>query len=432
MNKETNVVGFSMGSLGNNLISGVIGSYLLTFYTEVYGIPAFAAGVIMLLAKIWDAVNDPMIGMLADRRKPGKNGKYRPMLRIFGPLFALFAVLSFCSPELPIAGRIVWACVTYIGYGMLFTCFDVPFWACVNRLNVNTEKRNTAIGMSRSMIMWAMLISSMFFTQIAGVLGNGNDRMGYPLALLVFAVPGVILMLICYRSARETVVEEPQAEHVSMIQMFKNLFKVLTPQLGLTYIVAMLAGLCVTLGPTVGVYFMLYYMGDVSKISLYMFCCIGSVAIASLFGASIQKRISEKKLLIICYAISAVANIGIWFMGTGNMAITLVLIFISGLGCGIANVPMISLVLKMANQAAKKNNTRADASVMSLNSLTTKIGQALASFFPSLILTATGYVANAEQTDSALRGILITRSILPAVLLAIAVVIVAAIRVRED
>ncbi len=222
MNKETNVVGFSMGSLGNNLISGVIGSYLLTFYTEVYGIPAFAAGVIMLLAKIWDAVNDPMIGMLADRRKPGKNGKYRPMLRIFGPLFALFAVLSFCSPELPIAGRIVWACVTYIGYGMLFTCFDVPFWACVNRLNVNTEKRNTAIGMSRSMIMWAMLISSMFFTQIAGVLGNGNDRMGYPLALLVFAVPGVILMLICYRSAGETVVEEPQADHVSMIQMFKN------------------------------------------------------------------------------------------------------------------------------------------------------------------------------------------------------------------
>ena len=121
-NKEMNgfqIIGYGLGSLGKDFANGVIGSYLLLFYTDVFGIPAAAAAIIFLVTKIWDAINDPLMGALADRRKPTKGGKYRPIVAMAAIPLSVFCVLCFCSPEISMTGKIAYAAITYTITGML-------------------------------------------------------------------------------------------------------------------------------------------------------------------------------------------------------------------------------------------------------------------------------------------------------------------------
>ncbi|MCD7818038.1 MAG: MFS transporter, partial [Lachnospiraceae bacterium] len=225
--------------------------------------------------------------------------------------------------------------------------------------------------------------------------------------------------------------EEAVTEKISFTQMFKNLFKILTPQLGLSYIVNMLSTLAIYLGSTLGVYFMVYYIGDSSKIMLYMFSCMLPVAVASLFGGYLQKYISPKKLLCICYIIVAISSCAIWFVGSSSLTLTLICICICSAAGGIANVPIMVLIWDLANQASRQKKVSADATVMSLNSLAIKVAQALASAVISMVLAITGYVANTEQTTRALNGILALRSLIPALLIVIAIVVLMLIRVKN-
>ena len=87
--------GYMLGDFGNSLLFNFIGSYLLVFYTDAFGISAAAVGTLMAISRVWDAINDPMMGVFVDKRKPGKNGKFRPYLRFMGIPLGIFTILTF-------------------------------------------------------------------------------------------------------------------------------------------------------------------------------------------------------------------------------------------------------------------------------------------------------------------------------------------------
>lgn len=122
------VLGHALGGVGQNTVYALWSGFITAFYTDVFGMnPAVMAGI-FLFARIWDAVNDPMMGIMADRSK-SRFGRYRCWLLRMPAVVAVCLVLNFTVPNFGTMGNIVYAAITYILMGMAFTSVDIPYWS---------------------------------------------------------------------------------------------------------------------------------------------------------------------------------------------------------------------------------------------------------------------------------------------------------------
>ena len=119
------VFGHAVAGFGQNLIYGFWSGYTMVFFTDVFGIAASAAGLIVLASRIWDAINDPMMGAIADRTRT-RWGRYRPWLLFMSLPIVIFLTLNFSTPNLSGSAKVAYAAVTYILMSMAFTGVDVP------------------------------------------------------------------------------------------------------------------------------------------------------------------------------------------------------------------------------------------------------------------------------------------------------------------
>ncbi len=415
--KGRHIIGYGLGSMGKDLALGVIGSYLLVFYTDVYGIGAFAATAILVLAKVWDAINDPMMGAIVDRSKRTKMGKYRPYVLVVPIPLAVFSMLCFMSPDLGTAGRIAFAGVTYIITGMLFTAYDVPLWGMVPSLTEDMNTRNKFIASARTFTTLAMLIASAAALPAIYALGGGQEtenlKRGYPLFMLLLGVVGIICALIAFISTKERVYAEGEKQQSGNI--FKQFLVVANKQLIAVLIMMLLTAMNMLLPSVAGVYYMTYYLQRPDMISIYMMVAMGTGLITTILAPMLMKKFSALTLTKVAFLMSLVSGIIVFAVGRGNLGILFVMFAIAGLSTGFLMVTVTSLLVGAGDSIAKKTGNRVDGVVFSMNSFAIKVGQALASAVVGGILGITGYVANSmEQTDQVFLGILSCRSLLPA------------------
>lgn len=178
-------------STGRQFITALVSTYILVFLTDTFGVPAGAAAVIMTGAIIWDAINDPIMGSLADKTKT-RWGTYRPYL-LFIPLpLSIVSVLLFAAPDLTATGKIIYAAVLYICYGMLLTALEIPYNAILPTLSRNDMDKNDAISLSTFIASIMILIVSSFTTNLVGILGGDDPSKGYMILVLI----GAVLMCI--------------------------------------------------------------------------------------------------------------------------------------------------------------------------------------------------------------------------------------------
>lgn len=414
------IVGYGLGSMGKDLALGVIGSYLLAFYTDVFGISAAAAGAILVLTKIWDAVNDPMMGTIVDRSKRTKWGKYRPYVLIVPVPLAVFSALCFLTPDMSAAGKVAYAAITYTLTGMLFTAYDVPLWGMVPSLSSDMNVRNKFIASARTFTTLAMLIASAAALPAIYALGGGQEtenlRAGYPKFMLLIGIIGIICAWIAFASTKEVVYDDNEASKKGE-GIFKQFISILNRPLVCVLIAMVFNAMNMILPSVAGVYYMTYYMQRPDMIPVYMMVAMGMGLFTSILAPVIMKKVPAKKLSIIAFAISAVAGVLVFIIGRGSLPLLFVLFAITGMCTGILMVSITTLLTMTADYIARKNNKRVDGTVFSMNSFAIKLGQAVASGLVSAILAVTHYIPNSfEQTNAVMTGILASRSILPAIL----------------
>ncbi|GAA3329841.1 hypothetical protein GCM10020331_079950 [Ectobacillus funiculus] len=133
-------VGYASGDLACNLIYQTVSTYLLFFYTDVFGISAAAAGTMFfLIVRAIDALSDPFIGTLVDKTN-SRFGKFRPYL-LFGAVpFALLAILCFTTPNFTGSGKLVYAYITYTALSVLYTCINVPYGALTSAITRDSKE----------------------------------------------------------------------------------------------------------------------------------------------------------------------------------------------------------------------------------------------------------------------------------------------------
>ncbi|MCK5735250.1 MAG: MFS transporter, partial [Spirochaetaceae bacterium] len=193
---------FSFALMGQTMIFNVVNLYLMIFYTDIFGLSAALVGTIFLVARFWDAVNDPIMGVLVDKTST-KWGKCRPYLLWFPAPIALITFLLFLSPNLGSTGKIIYATITYILWGMFYTAVDIPLWTMSSRMTVDSSQRQSTIAWGRVFNILGSFFPVILFVPLKNAFGGANEAKGYAAATLLFCIVALPLMIQSFWGTRE-------------------------------------------------------------------------------------------------------------------------------------------------------------------------------------------------------------------------------------
>ena len=195
---------YGMGDFASNLTNTFIGSYLSIFYTDVVGLAPVVVSLIMIIARVWDAVNDPMFGMIAERTN-SKKGRFRPYIFYFTPLLALAAVMTFTT--FGGSNGAVYAAVTYIIYGMLYTVVNLSYGSLSTVMTTNAED----ISQLTSWRMMGTNLSSVLLSAISPIIiravsgGQGMTGKGYLTTIIIYSAISIPMFYFVYANCKEVV-----------------------------------------------------------------------------------------------------------------------------------------------------------------------------------------------------------------------------------
>ena len=223
---KKSIFSYGLGDLASQLVWSFVGTYLTVYYMDVVGLAPLAVSTILMAAKIWDAVNDPMMGGIAERTHT-KWGRFRPYILFGAPFLGLFSVLTFTAPFGNGTAGIVWAAFTYIGAGMLYTLVNIPYGAMAGVMTTQDRDRNKlnsirGIGMQVGM-MTINFASSIILVKISGSSETISGK-SYTIAAILFALISLPMFFIVFKNSKEVIMPKTSAEKVSIVKNLGLIF----------------------------------------------------------------------------------------------------------------------------------------------------------------------------------------------------------------
>ncbi len=407
---------FATGS-GYQIMGSLVGSYLLIFLTDTFGVPAGAAGVIMVIASIWDAINDPIMGTIADRTKT-KWGKYRPYFLFIPAILTVVVVLLFASPNISTHGKIVWTAVFYILYGMLRTGIEIPSSALINAITNEPQERSKLINAYTVVMGIFTTITTSFALTFVSLFGGENTAKGY---MIVVGIAGVLMTIscfACFATSEEKYVEHTTQNHLvaELKELFsiKGLWNVL-----LTWVASYVA---FNIMMASSVYYVMYCVVRPDLISFYMLdiSLIGVLGIVFLIPYMMKVFKKTEKAFAYSQLIVIICSI-IVLLFQSNLV---VLFVFSGIGAMFATASMpfsAMLMTEMTDLVKLETGKTVNGTMAALKGFSNKAGIAASSAIISFTLEATGYVAGAigQEPQAVIIGIGCARFLVPAICAAV-------------
>jgi len=402
-------LGYGSGYFGFNLLWQSAALLLMYFYTEVFGISARAVSILFLVSRIWDAVNDPIMGYIADHTRT-RWGKFRPYL-LFGSFpLAIITFLVFLTPSFIGTGRLVYAYITYILFGMLYTMTALPFNSLISVMTQDTHERTSVTFVNTIFTFFAVAVVSVAAKPLINLFPT--QELGYSVVMSGFGVICVATLIISFIAAKERVT--PAVEHQKY--RLKDVYRVLgtnRPLVALALTV-MLSTTAVTMASATSLYYFKYYMGDENlwaKTNLMVFL---PAVIGYLTVPPVSRRIGKRNTIILFGVFNFIGCILLFSAAQTDLARVIVARCVMGFAAGAAVVLAWSMLADTVEYAEWKTGIRAAGTAFSTFTFTQKLGTALGGSLGAAILAATGYVPNVEQTAPALLGIRCLVSLVPA------------------
>lgn len=387
---------------GQNMLYFIVSQFAMLYFTDYVGISAAVIGVIFLVARIWDAVNDPMFGIIVDKSNL-KAGKYKAWINIASILLPIISLLVFCVPNISVTGKTVYIAVVYILWGMTYTVSDVPGFGMATAMSNNMEERNSMLATSRLFAIGALLILSMFIMKLVGAAD-------WTVAALIIAVAGFIFM-----NLMRPVVQEKHKTRNDGITIKRIVSYLIHNKYLLIYYSGITILFACGTSMVASNYFAIYNLGSSSYIALLMMMSIVPMLLSAIIAPKLISKFGKYKVTVVSCAIGAVSSFTFFFVGYGQLIMVLVFLAISGMALGIVNVTYPMFTADCIEYGTWHTGERAAGISFSIQTFTTKLGQAIAAGLGAFMLTLVGYVPNAEQSERALKGIFSMMTILPAV-----------------
>ena len=404
-------VGFGLGDTASNLYWQMFVNFLLFFYTDIFGISAAAVGTMFMISRIWDAINDPMMGAIADRTKT-KWGHFRPYLIWMSAPLAIIGVLTFTTPDFSVTGKLIYAYITYTLIMMAYTAINIPYSALMGVLSPNTQER-TSIATYRFVLAFvgAFVVQGSTL-RLVRLFGGNNQALGFPLTMALFGVLAVILFYVSFKTTTERV-QPPAGQKTSLKNDVNDLLHN-QPWMILLVMGIFTLGYIIVRSSSIMYYFK-YYVGSETQASLFM--VLGTVAVIAGTACTqfFAKRLGKKKLYLIVMSLTSILTVLFYFVPKEQIilvfAVHIVLSFIMA-----PQAPLLwSMYADTADYSEWKNRRRATGLVFSAATFAQKFGVALGGGLAGWLLAAFGFVANVEQSVETLNGIRLMMSFIPAV-----------------
>lgn len=416
---KVGVICYGLGDLASQFIWTFVGSYLTLFYTDIVGFTPAVVSAIMLVARIWDAINDPMMGSVAENTR-SRFGRFRPYIAFCCPFLALFSVLTFMNMGNGTDG-IIFSGAIYIVAGMLYTAVNIPYSSLASVMTEDAKQRNLlgtsrAIGMNLGMIIVNSCSAglALYFSGDGAEVATGH---GYMMTAIVYSVIAVILFLVVFFTSREVIGTAREGRRISPAETMKGI--VGNRYMMVIFVVCTLQMTAFMGRISITPYYVIYCLGAFTLISLIMTIpSIGGIA-GSLVISPLANRFGKKRMLAITLFGQGLGLFIVYFAPFDSMTMILAGHWIYGIfNCGFPIC--LAMVADCVDYQQHRTGIRMDGSYYALFGLSTKFGNAIGSGVGILLISAFGYVANQEQSMEAMAGINVTVNLLPAILLVVA------------
>lgn len=425
---KKNKFSFAAGGFGQNLIIGTVNSYLLFFFTDIAAIGYAAASIIMLVARIFDAFNDPIMGVIADRTRT-KYGKLRPYLLAAPIPLGIVTCLLFIVPGGSQAARIAYAAIFYILWGIIYTMGDIPFWGIASALTPNPKERVGFITFSRLFHSIGGALPYLTLPIASAIFGDGS-RESY-LAIGLFAgIVGGGLFLLTFFGTEERGESDSKAPSVKecFTYLFRNkplLIVVLANVLGFGRAILTTAGMYIATYLVVGVPAFLSGMSTstINTVMLVGFAVAGFLAM--IFTPKLTKRFNYRIIQLSCCVVGIVGNVVFLLLGLTwgyNFWMILAVQIVLGMAYGLTSNVNYAMIAESVDYLEWKEGRRTEGVSISMQTFMNKMMSALQFFVIPLVLSAVGFVEKAEgakeypvQSPEALKGFFLVLCILPIV-----------------
>ena len=405
-------VGYMLGDVGSCLLFNFIGSYLLVFYTDVFGISAAAVGTLMVVSRVWDAINDPMMGVIVDKRKRSKDGKFRPYLKYMGIPLGIFTILTFLViPNMPQNMRLPYAYVTYIGFGMAYTAINIPYGSLASVMT-NDPVQRTELSTWRNLSgLFAMIPLMILTPKLVFDASGAVSAKGFVIAAVLYAIIANIGFRLCYNMTTERIVNEVKedAPKTTLGETLKTLVKN-RALIGL--IISSLGTLTANFLPgALNAYLFKDYFQAPGMLGLAgLLPMVSMFIVLPLTGKLVGKF--GKKNIAIYSSLVCVVTYGILFLfPSKNPWVYIILITVSGIGSGLYGMIVWALVGDVIDYQEYLTGKREEGIVYATYSLSRKLVQAIVGSIGGFALAAIGYQSGAAtqtpEVAESIRNIII-------------------------
>jgi glycoside/pentoside/hexuronide:cation symporter, GPH family len=407
-------IGYAVGDLACNLVFQTISIFLLFFYTDIFGISAAAASTLFLVARLWDAINDPIMGSIVDKTHT-RWGKFRPYL-LFGAFpFALFGILCFSTPDFSATGKLIYAYVTYIALGMIYTVVNVPYGALTSAITQDPKERTSLSSIRMLFALAGGLAVSMGIPSLSRLFGGDDVAKGYQMSMGLFSIIAMLLLLVTFATTKErySSTSSPKTSLAETIKMLKDN----RPLLILSGIFIVIFGNN-TISGAVGIYFFRYVLQDAALFGLYMTVSLLVMMVGLLIIPLLLKKLTKKQILYLGLSIALFKHLSclstsLPIIFTGNV--------IGSIGFGFVIGLLWGLVPDTIEYGEYTRGVRAEGMIYAIIGFAFKVGMALGGLVPGFVLQASGYVPDAVQSTSAIMGIRTLMAVVPVALLLVAI-----------
>lgn len=411
---------FGMGNFASQLSWTMVSTYLSLFYTDVFGLGTGAVALLMLIAKIWDGINDPMMGTIMERSH-FKHGRFRPYIAVGAIFLVVFTILTFTVPGFGDGGKLAWAYVTYIGLGMSYTVTNVPYLALpavMTRDPHEINKLNAAQMMGMSI---GQIVLNLTVLKLVLFIGHGDQAAGYQGTATLLAILALPMFLLVAWNCKENIVTETKYQG-TIGEGLKNIFTNKNLMMALLYSFFNMFGMLGRI--SVAVYYYLYVVQNYTYVTVFMMMQMLVGTLVMPLAPILCDKLGKKKVALISMVIQGSALIITYFGPVQSVPFNFITLIYYGTGY-IAGPCGSGMIIDAIDDFDLKKGVRNDGMAFSFNGTATKIATAIANALFLVVMGAYGYVGGGEMTETVQHGINVATNLLPGIVYLIGMIPIA-------
>ncbi len=423
---------FGIGAIGKDMVYALSASFVMYYYQDVLGLSATFVGLILMIARIFDAVNDPFMGILVAKTK-SRWGRFRPWLFSGSVLNAVVLYALFAAPNLDGTGLMVYFSVVYILWGVTYTMMDIPYWSMIPAVTETPSDRENLSVIGRTCAGVGSALIAMGTVILVGGIGGQSERKGFAGVALIVSIVFVVAEIICCLFMKEQ--SQVEMKTASVGDMFRALFR--NDQALVVVLTIVLINSALYLTSNFIIYFFKYDMGGESwKANYTLFSTIGGgFQILGMMVAYplLRKKLSNPSIFSLSILLALCGYLAILLICLAGGASNLVLLCIPGaivFACnGMLTVLTTVFLSNSVDYGQLKTGRREESVIFSMQTFVVKAASGVAVFLTGIGLDMIGLIGNTDdtgpiavQSKGTILGLRLLMTLLPMVVLTIALV----------